>query len=104
MNMIEFQGAIPRVQDYSAMKSQEDMRNTINQSQFQQTIDKHVDEKSNQIQQSAGSDASHNDADAREKGKNEYYGDGGRNRKKKDDIPMDGKVVVKRNGHFEASV
>ena len=104
MNLIEFQGAIPRVQDYSAMKAQEDMRNDVNHSQFQASIDKHVEEKSTQIQQSASSDGAHNDADAKEEGKNRYFGNGGKDRKKKDAPNADGIVVRKGGGHFEASI
>lgn len=103
IGMIEFQGSIPRTQDFSVMKHNEDMKSNVDQSNIQIQTNKQSEQKANQVQGSDDSSKSENRADAREKGNNSYAGDGGSNRKKQE-MPRDGKVVLKGKSHFDMSV
>lgn len=103
IGMIELHGTIQRTQDFSVMKHHEDMKMDVEQSHYQLQSDKKVNQKANQIQKGDDSDKSENHADAREKGKNTYAGDGGQNRKKQE-MPESGKVILKGTSHFDMSV
>lgn len=103
IGMIELQGGIQRTQDYTAFKHQENMKSVVDQSNTQVKIEKRVDEKINQVVQGENASKSENHADAREKGKGQYAGDGGANRKKQE-VPKEGKVVRKGVSHFDISV
>lgn len=105
VGMVELHGAIQRTQDYTAIKHQENAKPTVDQANFQTQMDKRVEEKHTQVLQGDDTTRNENHADAREKGKNSYAGDGGANRKKKDNV-QEGKVVLKGKGvsHFDMSV
>lgn len=103
IGMIELQGGIQRTQDYTAFKHQENMKSAVDQSNVQVKIEKKVDEKLNQVVRGDDTSKSENHADAREKGKGQYAGDGGAKRKKQE-IPKEGKVVMKGVSHFDMSV
>lgn len=103
IGMIEFQGSIQRTQDYTALKQQENTKPAVDQNNFQVQIDKKVDEKINQVVKGDDTSKSETHADAKEKGNNQYAGDGGAGRKKKD-ISKEGKVVLKGTSHFDMSV
>ncbi|MGN0131786.1 MAG: hypothetical protein ACI4AA_05045 [Lachnospiraceae bacterium] len=103
IGMIELQGGIQRTQDYTALKHQENMKPTVDQAQFQIQTDKKLDQKLNQVVRGENADKSENQADAKEKGKGQYAGDGGAKRKEQK-IPQEGKVVLKGVSHFDMSV
>lgn len=91
---IELQGSIQRLNDYATVKHNEDNKSAINQSNYANTVHKTVEDNATSVRR--GDDASNNQKkfDAKEKGSNEYYGDGGRQGEKKQK-PESGKVVVK---------
>lgn len=103
VGMVELHGTIQRTQDYTAIKHQENAKPMVDQANFQTQMDKRVEEKSTQVLQGDDTSRNENNADAREKGKNSYAGDGGANRKKKDNA-QEGKVVLKGMSHFDMSV
>lgn len=103
IGMIELQGGIQRTQDYTVLKHQENMKSTIDQSNVQLKIDKTVEERANQVVRGDDASRSENDGDAKEKGKGQYAGDGGA-RRKKQEVPKEGKVVMKGVSHFDMSV
>lgn len=102
----EINGMMGRTQDYSALKHQEDMKSTVNQNIFQDQSEKQVQNKAQSVQNSQESEANQHRKDAREKGSNEYAGDGGKNRRNANGkIPMDGKVIKKgAPSRFECSI
>lgn len=103
ISMVELQGGIQRTQDYTAFKHQENMKSALDQSNVQVNIERKVDEKLNQVVRGEDTYKGENHADAREKGKGQYAGDGGAGRKKQE-IPKEGKVVRKGVSHFDMSV
>ena len=103
IGMVELNGTIQRTQDYTAIKHQQDNKPSVDQANFQTQMDKKVEEKSTQVLQGDDTTRNENHADAREKGQNSYAGDGGANRKKKDNA-QEGKVILKGMSHFDMSV
>lgn len=89
---IELQGAITRVQDYASIRQNEDGKIISDQAAVVSDVKKEAENKSNAVNR--GDDVTNNQKkfDAREKGSNEYYGDGGRNRNQAKD---QGKVMAK---------
>ena len=83
---IELNMMVGRAQDVSAMEKAEK-------------------EQAGQVKRSEETDTRQRRQDASEKGKNEYFGDGGR-RRKKNEIPPEGRVIRgKGNGsHFDCSI
>ncbi len=103
IGMVEFQGAIQRTQDFSTIKQQEDGKAMVSQSSLLQKEEKEQQVKPTQVRQMDQTDKNDTHADAREQGKNQYFGDGGMHRKK--DAPdKDGKVSIKGVHHFDVSI
>lgn len=85
-NPISIQGQITRAQDFSIIKQNEDNRGFVEQLNIQKQKEDETETKSKQVQEK---DAAENDGqrhDAKEKGKNQYFGDGGKGRKKPNGI------------------
>jgi hypothetical protein len=81
---IDFQGAIARTNDIAQIKANEDNRAMTNQNTFQTQFDKEVDQKANSVNEKENADQNKQEKfDAKEKGKNEYSGNGGKGEKKK---------------------
>lgn len=99
---IELQGTIARVQDYSTIKQNEDHKGMIDQSNFQNQLTKEIKERPHQVNHSDNADFHERKFDAREKGNNQYSGDGGKGRKQRKD--EDGKVVVKGRSSFDVKI
>ena len=102
IGMIEFQGTIQRTQDYTTIKQQEDSKPAVDQSNLQVQTDRRVDEKLRQVSRGDDTAKNENHADAKEKGKGSYAGDGGAKRKKS--VSQEGRVVLKGISHFDMSV
>ena len=70
-----------------------------------EAVEKAEKEQAGQVRRSEETDTRQRRQDASEKGKNEYFGDGGR-RRKKNEIPPEGRVIRgKGNGsHFDCSI
>lgn len=105
----EINAMMGRTQDYSILKHHEDNKTNVDQSVFQNQSDKQVESKSQTVQSSAQSETNQQQKDAREKGDNEYAGDGGKNRnaaRANAGIAGDGKVIKKGNAvpRFECKV
>ena len=102
---IELNLMVGRAQDVSAIKQNEDLRPMTEQTAFQNQMEKAEKEQAGQVRRSEETDTRQRRQDASEKGKNEYFGDGGR-RRKKNEIPPEGRVIRgKGNGsHFDCSI
>ncbi|MBO5209204.1 MAG: hypothetical protein J6B68_07665 [Lachnospiraceae bacterium] len=104
IGQIELQGQITRAQDFTTVKHNEDTRGMVEQAnvgnQFAKIVENHV-KKVNKGEQPEY----HNKKfDAKEKGSNEYSGDGGQKGRKKEEKEPDGKVLLKGVGNFDISL
>ena len=90
---IEMQGQILRAQDFSQIKQQDDQRPEINQTLLQQQMTKTETKQMTRVNSRTDIENQMKKFDAREKGSNEYHGDGGKNRRQKKE--EDGKVILK---------
>ena len=85
---IELNNAMTRIQDYTTIKHNDDQRGSVQQSQFQNQFTKELNKdirqvvKTDQSEYQNKTEYQNKKFDAREKGSNEYSGDGGRRRKK----------------------
>ena len=97
---IELNVTVSRVQDYSAMKHNEDMRPNVEQMGLSQQNIKESDMKSTFVQKMDETTNEQKKQDAKEQGKNKYMGDGGKNRPGAK-VPKEGIVVKKEQGGFD---
>ena len=93
--------SMTRTQDYTTIKQNQDNKPMVDQTNFGQQMDKQTEQLTKQVTSSDNADWYNQKQDAKEKGKNEYRGDGGKNRKKQD---MSGKVIPKGIGGFDMKV
>lgn len=73
---------VTRTQDFTAIKHQEDNKAFVDQSNISVKIEKDLKQRAKEVRDSDNSDWQNKNPDAREKGNNEYRGDGGKNRKR----------------------
>lgn len=97
-------GTIGRTQDFSILKQQEDTKVSAEQANIQEQVEKRADERLNQVRSADNAMLNEKKFDAKEKGNNEYAGDGGRGRKKAADQKSDGKVILKRTQSFDMKI
>lgn len=91
---------ITRSQDYSAIKQNEDNRAALSQTNGQIQVEKNENQRNREIHSSDNAEWHGEQQDAREKGKNQYSGDGGAKREKQ---PRE-QMVVKGRGGFDIRV
>jgi len=96
-------GSMQRLQDVSTIKHNEDSKVFVDQNNFQTQFNKQIDHKLNQVHQSDNADKQSKKFDAKEKGNGSYSGDGGKNRKKQEDVPQ-GRVIPKNMGGFDFKI
>lgn len=101
IGFVEMQGQITRAQDFTTVKHNEDTKGMVDQSNFEQQVTKQVERQAQRVNERANAENRQKKFDAKEKGSNEYYGDGGRGRKQKKKEPVDGKVLLKGVHTFE---
>lgn len=104
INRIELQGTIVRAQDFTTIKQNEDNKGMVDQSNFQMEFHKVVDNKLTRVQHGDNAEGKGKGADAKEKGNNEYTGDGGRQRRKHSGQEEDGKVMLKGISRFDMKI
>jgi len=90
---LELSGAISRVQDFAILKQNEDNKGTINQASIAQTVQQESDDRSVAVVMSGNVTNDGEKQDAKEEGKNKYFGDGGSGRKT--NTPKEGRVIPK---------
>lgn len=88
-------GAMSRLQDFAIMKQNEDMKGQVDQTNFAAQFHKEVDNKSNTVEKADAAANEQKKFDAKEKGSNEYSGDGGKRRRTDASFNSDGQVKVK---------
>ena len=98
---------IVRAQDYTIIKHNEDVKTDIDQNNFNIARDRRESQQNTEVVNTSESRWNSKDPDAREKGSNEYYGDGGNSRRENTQkhVPND-KVVVKSpvGGGFDLKI
>ena len=94
--------AITRTQDFTTVKQNEDNRSIIQQSNMVQNMNREEENKPKQVAQSENAEWMNKKFDAREKGNGSYSGNGGENRKKRQE--PDGVVKLKSQGGFDIKI
>lgn len=102
IGLVEMHGTIARAQDFTTIKQNEDQKGFIDQSNMQQQFDKEIKERPHQVTQQENADFMNRKFDAKEKGDNQYHGEGGK--KKKQDKEEDGRVIVKGHASFDIKI
>lgn len=95
-------GSVTRMQDITQVKQNEDMKGMVDQTNFQNTFHKEIDHKLNHVHQSDNAENHQKKFDAKEKGDNEYSGDGGKRRRQ--NKRQDGTVIAKTQGGFDIKI
>ena len=91
---------IVRSQDYSTIKQNEDNKINVDQTNFGQHINKTVENKTKQVQNSEESEWQNKKFDAKDKGSNTYSGDSEPKRKKQEKE----QVIVKGHKGFDIKI
>lgn len=99
---IELQGTIARAQDFTTIKQNEDQKSLVDQSNFQQQFNKELKERPQHVNQSDNAAFHNRKFDAKEKGDNQYSGDGGSKRQRNPE--EDGRVVIKGQNRFDVKI
>lgn len=102
INPVDLNHAMTRTQDYATMKHNEDMKGVVSQSNFQINMKKEDESKMTQVRKKDEAEYNQRKFDAREKGDNEYSGNGGKSKKTPQE-PQD-KVTVKQFHHFDVTI
>ncbi len=95
ISRVELQGQTLRAQDFTNIKHNEDTKVMVDQSNITQQTEQTAQNRLHQVNRSDETDNREKGFDAKEKGKNEYAGDGGKNRRRKEE---DGRVFIKGQG------
>ena len=95
--------SIPRTQDYTAMKQNEDNKGALQQMTLGEQSQKHTEQRTREVHSSDNADWYTGQYDAKEKGHNEYAGNGGKHRRK-EDPGKDGVVIVKQHQGFDIKI
>lgn len=90
-----------RTQEYTTIKQNQDNKPMMDQANFGQQVEKQTNELARKVGTSDEAKWYDQKPDAKEKGKNEYAGDGGRKRKKEDKSE---RVIVKGHGGFDMKI
>ena len=101
---MELSGAIGRTNDFAVIKAHEDNRGMVEQGIIVQTARKEEEQKANTVNRTDQAVNYEHRFDAKEQGKNEYNGDGGRNRKQSGKDESDGKVTLKTESSFDIRI
>lgn len=92
---------ITRAQDYTTIKHNEDNKAMVDQTNLGQQAQRSETQRATTVNSGDHAEWQGKQADARDKGSNEYSGDGGRNRRRKE--PED-RVVVKGHDSFDIKI
>lgn len=92
---------ISRAQDYTAVKHNEDNKSFVDQTNIGQQMQKTMQQRTKEVHSSDNADWHRKQSDAKEKGNNEYHGDGGSRRKKQEKHEQ---VIVKGHSGFDMKI
>lgn len=94
---------ITRTQDYTTMKHNEDAKAFVDQNYLGQQAERTAQQRAKTVVDSQNPEWQNKRQDAREKGSNEYVGDGGRKRNRNKSNETD-RVVEKGRGGFDMKI
>lgn len=101
---IEFNATITRTQDFTTLKQNEDQKGVLQQSNFQTQMEKETKLQLSQVRTANNAEKKQDQTDAKEKGKGQYFGDGGKNRKK-DETTSKAQGTIRSGGSsFDISI
>lgn len=104
IGFVEMQGQISRAQDFTSIKHNEDTKGMVEQANVGQQKTKQVERQVTRVNQREETKNQQRKFDAKDKGDNEYRGDGGQSRKRKPGQNPDGKVLMKKADRIDFSV
>ena len=106
IGQIEIQGQITRAHDMTHLKHNEDTKGMVEQANVSEQFSKVIENQLTIVYRGERPEYQNKKFDAKEKGSNEYGGDGGRKgrKKEKEKRDADGKVLLKSIGNFDASM
>lgn len=104
VGLVELHGQVTRAQDFTTIKHNEDSKPMVEQAHFEQQMTKQVEKHVTRVNQGDKPEYHERKFDAKDKGSNEYKGDGGKKRKKRPGESPDGKVFMKKADHIDFSV
>lgn len=93
-----------RSMDVAQIKHNDNVRPMVEQANMTMQSEKNVELRMEQVQNSQESDKSDTRHDAREKGKNFYFGQEEKRKEKDKEAKQDGKVVRKSNISFDMKI
>lgn len=93
--IVDLNNVMTGIHDYNNIRHQEDTRGMVEQGNIQNQQEKTIENKVNNVRESDDANFNQKKFDAKDKGSNEYSGDGG---KKRRNVPTDGKVIPKYTG------
>ena len=96
IGFVEMQGQITRAQDFTSIKHSDDTKGMVEQANFGQQMTKQIEKQVKRVNEGKQPECHERKFDAKDKGSNEYRGDGGKSRKEKKKTEPDGKVIMKR--------
>ena len=108
IGQVELNHAMTRIQDFTTQKHNEDLRGSIQQGQAQEKVNKSINQDIRQVVKTDQSEYQNKTQyqnrkfDAREKGDNQYSGDGGKRRKKNG--TTEGTVKTKQKSGFDIRI
>lgn len=89
-----------RAQDYTTIKQNEDYKGMVEQSNLGQYAHKQVEQKASSVTDSQNADWHNKRQDARDKGSNQYQGDGGKRRRQQ----SKDRVIQKGHQSFDIKI
>ena len=102
ISRVELQGQVTRAQDFTTIKHNEDNKVTVNQTNIQREFGQAVDLKLRHVNRGEQAENQGKKFDAKEKGNGNYFGDGGKRRKKEEETKE--KAMPKRMGGFDMKI
>ncbi|MCM1044529.1 MAG: hypothetical protein NC417_03370 [Candidatus Gastranaerophilales bacterium] len=93
--------SMTRTQEFTTIKQNQDNKPMMDQVDYGQQVTKQTNELTQKVNTGDETKWQDQKPDAKEKGKNEYAGDGGRKRKKEDKSE---RVIVKGRGGFDIKI
>lgn len=100
---VELNGTIGRMQDMSIVKQNEQNKPLLDQSHFQNTFHKEVEDKSSKVQHGDDAENTKYQYDAKKKGNGQYEDNRDKKKKKKEEKDQ-GKVLIKGQSHFDIKI
>jgi len=98
---LELNGMVSRTQDFSIVKHHDDVKPMVDQNNFQTQVEQNVSNDSSTVKQGQETET-RNENNGGSKGA--YGGDGGQNRKKKNEVPDGGRVLIKGQSSFDITI